>query len=159
MDCKISTEFLIQTARPCDLPGIVALRERNLRRYMEKDELPLSTHHETLWRRCAEAIASPFARVDVVLDGAEVVGCLFLRLTENPLNSQCLIALQEVFVIEPSHRGQGLGRALLERGEKWARDHQAEAIGLACHTGEDLDDWFMKHGYPAYETFRIKRLE
>ena len=154
----IATNLLIQTARPCDLPGIVALRERNLRRYQEKDELPLSFQHETIWRRCADALASPMARLDIVLDGESVVGCLFLRLAESPLNMMRLIAIQEVFVIEPNYRGQGLGRTLLERGEQWAKDNGAESLALVCHTGEGLEEWFEARGYPQYETFCIKRV-
>lgn len=159
MDRQVATDFLIQTARPCDLPGIVALRERNLKRYEARGHLPLSYDHDTLWRRCADAMASPMARLDVVLDGDAIVGCLFLRLTESPLNMMRLIAIQEVFVIEPDYRGQGLGRTLLERGEQWAKDNGAESLALVCHTGEELEPWFEQRGYPQYETFCIKRLE
>lgn len=161
MDSKITTEcdLLIQRARPRDLPGIVALRERNLMRYDEKGDLPLTFHHETIWRRCAEAISSPLSRVDVVLDQELVVGCLFLRLAESPLNMTRLIGIQEVFVIEPPYRGRGLGQRLLERGEQWAKENGAELLALVCHTGEGLESWFATRGYPQYETFCVKRLE
>lgn len=159
MDTKIATHILIQRARPRDLPGIIALRERNLARYRGKGDLPLTPDHDTLWRRCAEAIASPMARIDVALDGETVIGCLFLRLAESPLNMTRLIAIQEVFVVEPDARGQGLGQQLLTRGEQWAREAGVDAVALVCHVGERLEGWFEQRDYRPYETFCIKRME
>ena len=156
---QVATQYLIQRARPRDLPGIVALRERNLMRYQERGPLPLSYDHDTLWRKCAEALTSPMARIEVVLDGESVIGCLFLRLAESPLNMMRLIAIQDVFVVEPEYRGHGIGQQLLERGEQWAREAGVEAVALVCHTGEGLEAWFEKRGYPTYETFCMKRME
>ena len=151
--------MLIQEAQPRDLPGIVALRERNLGRYAEKKLPGLEYYPMTIWNRCASAIGNPMARIYVALDDQlNVVGCFFLRISPSPLHDGQLIAHQEVFVVEPDRRGEGIGDLLLERGEQWAKDNGCVAVVLAYRDGEPLQEWFGVRGYQPLERYIIKQV-
>jgi GNAT superfamily N-acetyltransferase len=81
---------------------------------------PASAHrltHDSLARKAADEIAF------VVFDGAELVGCAFLRPEADTLYVGKL-------AVAPSHQGQGIGRSLLDVAEDTARNLDLPVLRL-----------------------------
>lgn len=148
--------ILIQEARVRDIPGIMTLREQNLHRYEKRGAPTLFPDHDTILTRTMGSIGQPFCFCGVALDREKVVGCLLLRILECPLNRGALIAVQEVFVIDPIYRGLGFAKQLLEKGETWAWDNGVSGILLAYRADEPHADWFERQSYRPLETYVVK---
>ncbi len=151
-----TTTVVYHVARPRDLPEILRLRTDNLRRYADRGAPTLTPDRETITARTREAMDSQFAKCYVALDGERVVGCLMLKLLLSPLNQHQIIAVQEVFVVDPAYRGAGIGGQLLQRGEQWAKDNGAAAVLCLYRADEPHEAWFTDRGYVPLETYVVK---
>jgi ribosomal protein S18 acetylase RimI-like enzyme len=70
-----------------------------------------------------------------VLLGEEELGLAVLRWRAS-LYSRRLVAYLEELYVAPAHRGEGLGRALLEATVSAARERGAERVELGTSTGD-----------------------
>lgn len=139
----------VRTARPGDVPGVLAL-VRELATYEREPDAVETTEqmlHDALFG------PSPVASCHVaVLDG-QVVGMALWYVTFSTWKGVPGLWLEDLFVRE-SARGTGLGRALLqtlaavcvERGyarfEWWVLDWNAPAIGFYASLGAvPQDEW------------------
>ena len=66
----------------------------------------------------------------VAVDGDRVVGSLSIRRDDHPATSH--VATLGMFVVR-SHRGRGLGTALMSQAVRWAREHRIERIELTVY--------------------------
>lgn len=91
-------------------------------------------------------------RVAVVEGGGNIVGVLVLATTEEGF-------LLENVAVDPSHRGKGLGRGLLEFAEAEARREGFASIYLYTHEkmAENLA-LYAKLGYAEFDRRREKGL-
>jgi GNAT superfamily N-acetyltransferase len=80
----------------------------------------------------AEAIASSSSSVLVAENGTEIVGLctVYLELNSVRFGQRCWV---EDLAVHPDHRSQGIGGALLDAAEDWAR--RAGATHLELDTG------------------------
>jgi ribosomal protein S18 acetylase RimI-like enzyme len=86
-----------------------------------------------------------------LLVGSPPVGVVALRFREAIFNDKLDAYLEEVYVV-PDHRGQGHGRALLERALEAARERGAGRIDL----GTAVDD---RAARALYESFGFTNYE
>jgi GNAT superfamily N-acetyltransferase len=93
------------------------------------DHSPDREAHE---RELRDALADERSLVLVAEDGDRLVGSLVAGLLPMPMYGARLAFLQELFVDEAA-RGGGVGRALIEAFDGWAREHGAavEALGTS----------------------------
>jgi GNAT superfamily N-acetyltransferase len=93
------------------------------------DHAPDPAAHE---RALREALADERSLVLLAEDAGEPVGSLVAGLLPMPLYGARLAFLQELFVTD-SARGRGVGRALMDAFDAWAREHGAavEALGTS----------------------------
>lgn len=89
----------------------------------EPMEVALELSREQLAELLPEGLASPHQHLFTVREGDTPVGILWLG-TERPV-----VFVYDV-VVEPEHRGRGLGGAAMTAAAGWARDRGAPAIGL-----------------------------
>jgi ribosomal protein S18 acetylase RimI-like enzyme len=102
------------------------------------------------WRRrheCIAGIRQDLARhleeqpansfVFVAEDGAgERVGFIHLQKTQDYFTGRSNCHISDLAVAQ-SHEGRGVGRALLEHAEAWAREHRCQLVTLAVFPGND----------------------
>ena len=93
------------------------------------DHPPERDAHE---RALRDALTDERSLVLVAQDGDRIVGSLVAGLLPMPIYGARLAFLQELFVDEAA-RGGGVGRALIEAFDTWAREHGAavEALGTS----------------------------
>lgn len=116
----------IRHADPADAPTIA----RMLHDFNVEFDAPTPAA-EALAVRCEELLRD--GAMDVLLIGEPPVGLAMLRLRPSPWTDGEEAYLQE-FYVAPAHRGEGLGRALLEATIEVAREAGAQSIDL--NTGE-----------------------
>lgn len=105
--------MLIDRATPRDLPAILALEQTGFlppSRWIDKSWLPELTgsHHFTPAARDDAGVVRGVAAFQLIAEVAD---------------------LNRV-VVDPGHRGRGMGRALLEAGLEWAASNGAERMLL-----------------------------
>ena len=88
---------------------------------------------EALAERARELIEA--GEVTILLGGEDEVGLVQLRFRPSIWSDSLEAYLQELYVA-PAHRGNGIGRALLERAIDLARERGASSIDL----GTSVDD-------------------
>jgi GNAT superfamily N-acetyltransferase len=89
--------------------------------------------------------------------GGEPAGWLWIA--ERPGMSGRQLWIYEVRVDE-AHRGEGLGRALMERAEEEARDRRLPQIGLNVFGGNEVARGLYRSlGYFESAVFMVKRIE
>lgn len=88
---------------------------------------------EVLAERARELIET--GEVTILLGGEDEVGLVQLRFRPSIWSDSLEAYLQELYVA-PAHRGNGIGRALLERAIELARERGASSIDL----GTSVDD-------------------
>lgn len=77
-------------------------------------------NREETERRIRRELAEEPEGMHVVMDGTQVVGCLFLKARANPYRGCRFLDLRNIYLV-PSHRGRGISRRLLLRMEEYAR--------------------------------------
>ncbi len=97
---------------------------------------PMTEDYETIIKKY---------RVTVAESGGKIAGVVVLAVTEEGF------LLQNV-AVHPSHRGKGLGKALLEFAEAEARRHGFDSIYLYTHEKMTENDFlYKKIGYVEYD--------
>jgi len=88
----------------------------------------------------------------VVADGAKLVGTIVAQPTYAQNDCEYFtrhgVAAAHQFAVDPQHQGQGIGRMLLERAERWARE--SGFMELAMDTAEQavhLVELYTRLGY------------
>ena len=87
-----------------------------------------------------------------LLVGAPPVGVAVVRFREGIFHDKLDAYLEELYVA-PDHRGQGLGRALLERALEFARERGAGRIDL----GTAVDDRAARALYESLGFTNVER--
>ena len=103
-------------------------------------------------RTIKEAIEDDDSAVLVAADGAELVGLCtaYLELNSARFGQRCWV---EDLAVDPTRRSEGIGGALLDAAEQWARD--GGATHLELDTGLDRTDAqrFYERREPATKGF------
>ncbi len=154
----IAVAFDIRPATDADVPEIVAVCERLAQQYVDAGEEAFTIKHDTQMRRTYEAIASPEQRIWVAVVHDAIVGVLHLFVALCPLNDDRTWGMQNTFIVEHEHRGQGIGQALLTAGEQWVAEQQATTLVMIYHEGEAGEAWFQRRGFRATEHLVFKDL-
>ena len=116
----MASEVRLQAATPGDVPRIAELVDAAYRHYVERLgglPGPMTEDYEEVVRDMTALVAER--------DG-EIVGLLVLRTDDEGF------AIHNV-AVDPRHQGQGIGRALLERGETEARAAGFDSAYLYTH--------------------------
>ena len=131
--------YSFRPASEGDAPGIAACVDAAYRHYVERIGKPPGPMTEDYAKVIRER------RVTVAESGGKVVGVLVLAVTGEGF-------LLENVAVEPSHRGEGLGKALLELAEAEARREGFGSIYLYTHERmtENLA-LYAKLGYVEYD--------
>lgn len=59
----------------------------------------------------------------------------------------------KAFVVEENSRGKGIGKALIETAEKWAKTYQLHTIYLNCNTlRERTHKFYQREGFENYKS-------
>ena len=62
-------------------------------------------------------------------------------------------------MVDEAHRRQGIGTALLHKGESWARRQEAHQLVLTVWTGNELgSEFYAAHGYSPVSRVLAKEL-
>lgn len=62
--------------------------------------------------------------------------------------------------VEPTHRGKGLGRMLMQKAEAWARNNGMRSVMLNVHAGnQPAYEFYLRGGYQQDHIWMIKRLQ
>jgi len=103
----------------------------------------------------AELLASRDALLLVAADGEQVLGyCLAFDHATFYANGR--VAWVEEITVREDHRGQGIGRLLMDGAEAWARQRGATLLALATRRAADF---YSALGYEASATYFRKLLQ
>lgn len=117
-----------------NLPALLALGERMHAESEHYARIPFSYERT---RDVLHALTNQ-GRLLVAQDHIDVLGMLGL-VADRAVFSDAIMAADVVFYVAPEHRGTGAGRALLRRGEEWAREHGAVSFQIGLSTGVDTE--------------------
>ena len=101
--------------------------------------------------------ANPAYATFVAVDhGDEVLG--WIQLAEVRTLAYAARAEITGLVVDSQKRGAGAGRALVERGEQWARERGLTAIGLRSNVvREDAHGFYLRLGYTVTKSQKVFR--
>jgi diaminopimelate decarboxylase len=97
------------------------------RRFIMSERVP---HSSAYYRRRFRRTWGDRGAHVLALDGARVVGSLSIRRDEHPATRH--VATLGMFVVA-SHRGRGIGTALMAEGVRWAREFGIERVELTVY--------------------------
>ena len=113
---------------------------------------------EGLFRRCDRFAGQLF----VAEDGGCVIGFVSVLgacCSDEPDESKASFAYVDDLVVLPTHRGQGHGRALLDRAEAYAANHGRVTLRLRVRGGNrPARQFYARAGYEEFEVELEKRL-
>jgi len=102
----------------------------------------------------AQRLEEGATRFFLAPSGAEVAGFVHLLPSFDTLGMRDAWVLEDLFVA-PAHRRGGIGSALLQRAETFARARGASRISLTtAHANETAQRLYLAHGYAHDEIFR-----
>ncbi|MGB8956723.1 MAG: GNAT family N-acetyltransferase [Tumebacillaceae bacterium] len=82
-----------------------------------------------------------------VMDG-KVNGSIFLSFCPNPMFGTLPFAVVENLIVDPQHRGGGIGRKLMQAAEELARENRCTKLMLlSAHAEEQAQRFFGGLGY------------
>ena len=131
--------YSFRRAGPSDAPAVAALVDAAYRPYVERIGItpgPMTDDYQQVIRDY---------RVTVAEQGAAIAGVIVLSITEEGF-------LIDNVAVHPTHRGRGLGRALLDLAEAEARRGGFDSVYLYTHEKmtENLA-LYSKIGYAEYD--------
>ncbi|RDI72797.1 GNAT family N-acetyltransferase [Halopelagius longus] len=138
------TEYTIRMAQEVDLDSLVdAIREvAEEGTYIEAETVADVVDHEEVIIRHNDVRSRMFFVATV---GDELVGWVHLDLPETTKLSHTAVLTVGV---RSEHRGSGIGSALLERGIRWAREHEFEKLyNSVPATNEEAIDFLASHDW------------
>ena len=134
----------IRAARPADAAsfteayGSVAAEKR----FIQSERV---TRSARVYRRRFRASWSDRAAHVVALDGHRVVANLSIHRNDHPATWH--VATLGMFVVA-SHRGRGIGGALMAEALRWAREHRLERVELTVYPhNEAALALYRRHGF------------
>jgi len=102
-------------------------------------------------RRLSRILARADRRVFAAESGGRVVGCLLAELVES-LDSDPAVAIGGL-VVDAQHRGTGIGRALMQHAEAWAREQGCSMVRLrSSATRRAAHRFYERLGYVNVKT-------
>jgi GNAT superfamily N-acetyltransferase len=132
---------IIRAARPEDAPALAPLAS----------QLGYPSTTEDIDSRLALILPDPTQLIAVAEVSGQVVAWIHAALYLT-LESGAAVELRGL-VVDENRRGQGLGRALTERVEEWAREQGAHVIRLRSNVIRDGAHAFYQHlGYAIVKT-------
>ncbi|GAA2740327.1 MULTISPECIES: GNAT family N-acetyltransferase [Kitasatospora] len=142
----MAAELTFRTAEPADVPALVALVESAYRG--EASRVGWTTEADLLdgQRTDADGVAAVIGRADSVVlvaeDEGELLACCHLERRGSS-------AYFGMFSVSPGRQGGGLGRAVLERAERLAREEwgAAELEMTVIEQRADLIAWYERRGF------------
>ena len=69
-------------------------------------------------------------------DDGDRVGFIHLQKTQDYFTGRVNCHISDL-AVSPRHEGQGVGKALIEHAEDWAREHQCQLVTLAVFPGNE----------------------
>ena len=155
-----NTRIAIRSATPADRPFLNALADR----LAEFDRPP--------WRSRAEIAAGDRRALNEALDSPSSGTSLFIaELNDRPAGCLLMWTLKDYFSQEPhAHisviavtkeaEGRGVGRALMDEAEAWARERGHRGVTLSVFAGnERAQALYERVGYSVEMHRMIKRLQ
>ena len=116
---------------------------------------PLSTEDaQHYWKSVFEEVAQGTCVLLVANDAERIIGSVQLALATKP-NARHRAEVQKLFVLSDQRR-QGIGRALMDRIEQVAREHERTLLVLDTRQGDNAERLYRALGYcevgiiPAY---------
>lgn len=144
---------LIRTARPADLPGLLAL----YRHLQPEDPAPEARQAEGAW---AEMLASPL--ISVILAervGELVASCILIRIPNLTRGTRPYAVIENV-VTHAAHRREGLGQAVLAAALEAAWAANCYKVSLASGSRQESTlRFYEKAGFTrnAKTFFEVRR--
>lgn len=111
-------------AEPCDIPRLVALTGE-----LFAIETAFTVDPARQEKGLRALLAAPNARILAAEAGNDVVGMCTVQLTVSTAEGGPSGLIEDV-VVDRTWRGKGIGRALLDEAEKWARSQGALRVQL-----------------------------
>ncbi|MGI0034283.1 MAG: GNAT family N-acetyltransferase [Nitrososphaera sp.] len=93
----------------------------------------------------------------VKADGV-IVGVVGGFITPAPFNNKQSIAQESFWYVLPEHRRGGVGQALYDTFEAWAKAKGATALVMATIGNKKLHEYYLAHGFHALESHYFKAL-
>ncbi|MHB0882403.1 GNAT family N-acetyltransferase [Paenibacillus sp. SEL1] len=140
----------IRTAHHEDIPALAYLME----------ELGYPTTVEDMKMRYDRIASDPNYHTLVAEDEGEVVGMVGLH-ADIFYERNEKYARIVVFVMDSKHRNKGIGKALNEEAEAWAKENGVVAIALNSGNRSERQDahhFYRRLGYEATSTGFVKRI-
>ncbi|GAA3588493.1 hypothetical protein GCM10022235_69320 [Kribbella ginsengisoli] len=108
---------------------------------------PADWHPVVAAERLERTIAGPRSGVLVAVDGETIVGfaTTYLDLESVRFGQRCWV---EDLAVDPGHRSQGTGAALLTAARRWAKDHGATHLELDSGTARTDAHRFYNRQHP-----------
>ena len=95
--------------------------------------------------------------VHVALDGEEIVGYITSCIAPPPYNLTLAVACEKGWYVKPSHRGMGVGFALLDKMESYWRAFGCKHFSIGSRYGNDkLLEAYKRRGYFPSEYIFLK---
>jgi GNAT superfamily N-acetyltransferase len=154
---KVTTRFPIESD----------LRDDNLKRLSDLINEVYDDAESGMWKRKGtrtnpaevERLLRAQALILAEIDGV-LVGSVNINLMRDGVGEFGML------VADPDHRGKGIGSALIERAENWARDNACHTMRLELLTPRDwthpskefLKEWYSRIGYKPEETESLEIL-
>lgn len=137
--------MIFKTFEPEDWPHFVKLARALHEESVFATDLPLKE------RGLLNALRHPQMWGVIAYEEEEPVGMCFAYV-EHPYFSSALIANQHYFYVLPAHRGNGLGKELLEQFESWSRDQGVSEMWISQATGIETEKTREMFEHFNYET-------
>ena len=115
------------------------------------DQLGYPVSHINLLRRYRKIISSDSHTLLVYEEDKNILGWIHVECVEDLIEENK--AEIKALIVEENSRGSGIGKALLEAAEKWAKTYQLHTIYLNCNTlRERTHKFYQREGYVNYKT-------
>jgi GNAT superfamily N-acetyltransferase len=138
---------MIRDAAPADVPELAALFDAYRRFYERAGDLVAAA------RYVAERLNGPTRFFVAVVDGA-IIGFVHLLPTFDTLGMRPAWTLEDLYV-DPAARRTGVGAALLQFAEGFARESGASRLTLStAHTNTSAQRLYERNGWVLDEDFR-----
>lgn len=156
-----TAECVVRPATRSDVPVLVQLRLENARVHLALDPATYRVPDEgVVHRHYLDGVDGAFLALAEL--GGEVVGMVEVLPASPPPAHQVLRATPSAHlhtVVLPHARGRGVGRALVDAAEAWARGRGVEELVAGIHhLNVPADSFYAEHGYGPHGVVRVKQL-
>ena len=129
------------------LPKLAALLQDAVASGASIGYLPPLTHEDAInyWQDVAKALESPYRILLIAEIYQEIIGTVQLEMASRPNGSHRAEIAK--LMVHTSHRGQGIGRALMNAIEAEARRTGRTTLILDTREGDPSEQLYSKMGY------------